>query len=107
MSWSDPIHVQFADRAAAIAFGRSLGIEIPEAGAIPSGTHHFALEEVDPPLTVPPVSDADGNLVTPGTRAAGCWLMGRLNMDWPGAAAALAAIEAAGIRRTRDDVTWA
>lgn len=99
MSWSAAIYCAFPDKSAAISFGRVLGLDIPEDGGLPSGNHNFALQEIPPPWDESPVVDGDGHVLTPGTRAPGFWVMGRINTAWSGTAEALAAIEAAGVQR--------
>lgn len=109
MSWGDTIYCQFPDRETGVAFGAQLGIEFPVDGSIPSGNHNFALVEMQAPWAVEPTYDEAGEVVTPGEREPGWWCMGRINDAWPGAAGALAAIEAAGVRKHPDPppMVWA
>lgn len=110
MAWSDPIYVCFPDEATARAMATSLGVEFPASGRIPTGNQNYALHApMQAPWVTPPVLDGAGELVTPGVAEEGYWAMLRLNEDWIGWAATLAAIELAGVRRTlaTPPVVWA
>ena len=108
--WSQEIYCQHPDEAAARAAAAALGVDFPESGAIPTGNENYALHApMTPPWVTPPVVDDEGNIITPGVSEPGYWSMLRLNMDWPGYEATLAAIEASGVRRALVDppVFWA
>ena len=105
MSWSPTIYVKFPDEATARAMAASLGVEFPETGEIPTGNHNFALvAPIRAPWQVPPttgLNDEDMVVETsPGTPEPGFWAMLRLNTQWSGYEATMAAIEAAGIKRS-------
>ena len=77
---------------------------------MPTGNENYAMHApMQPPWVTPPVIDGDGNVTAPGVAEPGYWSMLRFNMDWPGYAATLAAIEASGVRRTlaTPPVVWA
>lgn len=108
--WSSAIYCQHPDEATARATAAALGVDFPESGEIPSGNQNYALHApMQPPWATPPVLDGDGNVVTPGVPETGYWSMLRFNMDWPGYAATLAAIEASGVKRdlAQPPVIWA
>lgn len=108
--WSPAIYCQHPDEATARAAAAALGVDFPPSGDIPSGNQNYALcAPMQAPWATPPVVDADGMIVTPGVPEPGYWSMLRLNMDWPGYAETMAAIEAAGVRRDLVDppVVWA
>ena len=98
MSWTPALHCQFPDEATAREFAAALGVDFPEDGSIPTGNHNFALVAPIEEWITRPVY-VDGEMVDPGERRSGFWAMLRLNTDWPGFAATLAAIEAAGVVR--------
>jgi len=100
MSWSATIYVQFPDEATARVAAAAIGVDFPEDGTIPSGNHNYALAApVLPPWITPPSYDEEGEVITPGEAETGFWAMLRLNMDWAGYAATMAAIEGAGVIR--------
>lgn len=108
--WSPAIYCQHPDEATARAMATALGVNFPASGAIPTGNENYALHApMQPPWATPPVVDEGGVVVTPGVAETGYWSMLRFNMDWPGYAATLAAIEASGVRRVLADppVVWA
>lgn len=108
--WSPAIYCQHPDEATARAAAAALGVDFPSSGDIPFGNQHYALcAPMQAPWATPPVLDGDGMIVTPGVPEAGYWSMLRLNMDWPGYGATMAAIEASGVRRELADppVEWA
>lgn len=108
--WSPAIYCQHPDEATARAAAAALGVDFPASGDIPSGNQNYALHApIRAPWATPPVVDADGMIVTPGVPEPGYWSMLRLNMEWPGYAETMAAIEAAGVRRDLVDppVVWA
>lgn len=108
--WSPAIYCQHPDEATARAAAAALGVDFPPSGDIPSGSQNYALyAPMQAPWATPPVLDGDGMIVTPGISEPGFWSMLRLNMDWPGYEATMAAIEAAGVRRDLVDppVVWA
>ena len=108
--WSPTIYCQHPDEVTARAAAAALGVDFPPSGRIPTGNQNFAMHApMQPPWATPPVVDEDGVEVTPGTPEPGFWSMLRLNMDWPGYEATIAAIEASGVRRDLADppVVWA
>ena len=108
--WSPAIYCQHPDEATARAAAAALGVDFPETGEIPTGNQNYAMHApMQPPCSVPPVHDEDGVEVTLGVPESGFWSMLRLNTDWPGYAATMAAIEASGVRRDLVDppVVWA
>lgn len=110
MAWSQAIYVQFADEATARALATALGVDFPPSGAIPNGNQNYALTApIQAPWVTPPVHDGAGELVTPGVAESGYWAMLRLNEEWAGCAATLAAIDGAGVRRELVDppAVWA
>lgn len=110
MAWTEAIYVEFPDEATARAMAEGLGVEFPASGRIPNGSSNYALHApMQPPWVTPPVYDGEGELVTPGVAESGYWAMLRLNEEWAGCAATLAAIEGAGVRRELVDppAVWA
>jgi hypothetical protein len=110
MAWQETIYVQFPDETTARTMATSLGVDFPESGAIPTGNQNYAMHApMQPPWVTPPVIDAEGVLVTPGVAETGYWAMLRFNMDWPGYAATMAALEASGVVRelALPPVVWA
>jgi hypothetical protein len=110
MAWGDAIYVQFPDEATARAFATALGVEFPDDGTIPTGNGNYAMHApMETPWVTPPVYDVDGVEVTPGVPEPGYWAMLRLNDDFAGYAAIVAAIEGAGVQRDLVDppVVWA
>lgn len=108
--WSPAIYCQHPDEATARAAAAALGVEFPESGEIPTGNQNYAMHApMQPPWVTPPVVDDDGMIVTPGVAETGYWSMLRLNMDWPGYEATMAAIETSGVRRdlANPPVEWA
>lgn len=108
--WSAAIYCQYPDEATARAAAAALGVDFPPSGDIPSGNQNYALyAPMQAPWATPPVVDGSGMIVTPGVPEPGFWSMLRLNVEWPGYEATMAAIEAAGVRRDLVDppVVWA
>ncbi len=108
--WSAAIYCQHPDEATARAAAAALGVDFPASGDIPSGNQNYALHApMRAPWATPPVLDEEGMVVTPGVPEPGYWSLLRLNMEWPGYEATLAAIELAGVRRELPDppVVWA
>ena len=108
MSWSSTIYVQVPDEATARAAAADLGLEFPDDGTIPTANHNFALHApMVAPWQIAPTwgTDADGWVVltAPGTPEPGYWAMLRLNTDWQGYPATMAALQAAGVVRALDD----
>ena len=100
MSWPPTIYVQFQDEPTARAMAAALGVEFPNDGSVPTGNRNYALAApILPPWITPPTYDEEGELVTPGVAEDGYWAMLRLNMDWPGFAETMAALEEAGVIR--------
>lgn len=110
MAWSSTLYCQHPDEATARAAAAAFGVEFPESGEIPTGNQNYALvAPMQPPWEMPPVFDEDGVEVTPGVPEDGFWSMLRLNTDWAGYAATMAALEASGVLRDLADppVVWA
>jgi len=111
MKWSPAIYVQFPDEATARAAAAALGVEFPDDNTVPTGNSNYAMHApMQTPWKVEPVSDPEtGELVTPGEAETGYWAMLRLNTEWPGYAATLAAIQATGAIRklVNPPVVWA
>ena len=108
--WSPAIYLQHPDEATARAAAAALGMDFPETGEIPTGNGNFALHApMQAPWVTPPVFNEAGEIVTPGVAETGYWSMLRLNLDWPGYAATMAAIEASGVKRdlVNPPVVWA
>jgi hypothetical protein len=108
--WSPAIYCQHPNEATARAAATALGVDFPDSGAIPTGNENFAMHApMTPPWITAPVYDEDGVEVAPGVAEAGYWSMLRFNMEWPGYAATLAAVEASGVVRelAAPPVVWA
>lgn len=111
MSWSPAIYVQFPDEATARMAAAAIGVDFPGDGSVPTGNRNYAMHApMQNPWLVEPVVDPEtGEVVTPGIRMDGYWAMLRLNTEWPGYAAAWAAIQATGAVRELESppVVWA
>ena len=105
MVWSPAIYVQFPDEATARAAAAGLGVAFPESGEIPTGNENFALK-----------APADAYVVgsEPREKLPGYWALLRLNTNWAGYAATMAAIADVirpelvdGVRQFEPGVVWA
>lgn len=95
MSWSDTIYVRFADEASARAMAEQLGVDFPQDGSIPTGNGNFALKAPIVEWVRRPVVERQGEAmvtIDAGEAFDGYRAMLRLNTDWPGYEAALAAL---------------
>jgi hypothetical protein len=95
-TWSKTIYVDFPDEDAARAMAMALGVEFPEDGSIPTGNGNYAMVAPIVEWVRRPVS-AGREIIDQGERRPGYTAMIRLNMDWPGYAAAMAMLAAVAV----------
>ncbi|TAJ97160.1 MAG: hypothetical protein EPO10_14555 [Reyranella sp.] len=97
MAWSEPIYTCHPDEATARAAASALGVEFLDNGSIPTGNQRYALCA---PLVWSEEAPAPEE---------GFWSMLRINLEWEGAVAIMAAIEASGAKRNlaNPPVIWA
>jgi hypothetical protein len=100
--WTNTLYLQTVDQAAWTTLAAELGDLSADNATI------CVTPELQPaaPWATPPVFAPDGSVATPGVPESGYWIMARLNADWDGYNAALAAIAAAGVQRTLADPPW-
>lgn len=107
MSWSPTLYVQFPNEDAARSMATALGADFPADGSIPTGNENYTLVAPIIEWITPPVwsleQDGIPVLTETGEARPGYWAMLRLNADWPGYAAAMATLQAAGVLKSLND----
>jgi hypothetical protein len=103
--WSSTIYQQHANRAAAVAFFNSIGIELADGEDSVDSSNFVVIAPISTPWINEPVygepnpATGEPTLVNPGSREPGFWTMMLLNEQWAQYESVMTTINASGTVR--------